>query len=524
VQDAHLGRRAFLKTAALSMAGLAGAAGLADCGSPAPKPPPPKRVRPATAAEWAVLAASLAGRLVRPADPSYPTDRLLYNPLFDDLYPAAIAYCATSDDVARSISFARDHGIAVAPRAGGHSYGGYSSGDGRLVIDVTSMRAVAPTASQAPPGSAGVQAGARLIDVYNALGNAGRLLPGGSCPSVGIAGLALGGGVGVFARQFGITADNIEALTIVTADSRTLSCSPSSNADLFWACRGGGGGNFGIVTDFTFKTYPLPDVTLFTYDFPWAAAAAVLGSWQHWTVSLDPAVWSNCQLLSGDGTTARIAGVSCSSSAQTAAWLQPLLAAIGTPPTYAFVGGESYINAMMVEAGCSALTVAACHLETATPSGSLSRQAFRASSNYVARPMDAASLQRVVDSVDAFAASTPALGGGMVFDALGGAVNTVAPGATAFVHRGFLASIQTSYNWTSDATASEIAAGDQWLAQVQGDVYDISTGAYQNYIDPSLTGWAAAYYGSNLARLESVKAVVDPDDVFTFAQSIPLAR
>jgi hypothetical protein len=179
---------------------------------------------------------------------------------------------------------------------------------------------------------------------------------------------------------------------------------------------------------------------------------------------------------------------------------------------------------MMVEAGCSALTVAACHLETATPSGTLSRQAFRASSNYVAAPMGAAALQGVVDSVDAFAASAPTLGGGMVFDALGGAVNDVAPDATAFVHRSFLASIQSSYNWTTAATPAELAAGDQWLAQVRRDVYRPSSGAYQNYIDPTLPDWATAYYGSNLGRLESVKASVDPDGVFTFAQSIQPAR
>ena len=515
-----LDRRGFLRATALGGAGLLAAAGLAECGStprPHPRPVPPT---PATEAEWTAFASSLSGRLVRRGQAGYGVGRLLYNPKFDGLMPVALAYCATPTDVARAIGFARAHGYPIAPRSGGHSYGGYSSGTGRLVIDVTPMSTVAIAAS--PGATATVGAGARLIDVYNGLGGAGQLVPGGSCPTVGIAGLTLGGGVGVLSRRYGLASDNLVGLTIVTADGRVLECSAQQHPDLFWACRGGGGGNFGVVTSFRFQTHAMPQLSLFTYDFNWAAAANVLGAWQRWTQTVNPSVWSNCQLLSGAGTTVRIAGVACATSSQAAAWLAPLLSAIGTAPTYSFVGGEPYLRAMMIEAGCSALTVAACHLDT-QPGGVLSRDAFTASSNYVAAPMGGTELDQVVSLVDTLARELPSLGGGMVFDALGGAVDDITAADTAFVHRGFLASIQSSYSWSGSTPATQIAQGATWLESVRATSYDPATGAYQNYIDPTLSSWQSSYYRSNLARLESIKSQVDPDSVFSFAQSVPKA-
>lgn len=177
---------------------------------------------------------------------------------------------------------------------------------------------------------------------------------------------------------------------------------------------------------------------------------------------------------------------------------------------------------MMIEAGCAGLSVAACHLDTHPP-GVLSRQAFVASSSYVAAPMGDARLAAVVSVVDDLAATLPSLGGGLVFDALGGRVNQVPATATAFVHRDFLCSIQSSFNWSTGTPSSQVRAGPAWLAHVRDAVYDASTGAYQNYIDPTLSDWPGAYYGENLARLRSVKRAVDPDDVFRFAQSIPPA-
>jgi FAD/FMN-containing dehydrogenase len=475
---------------------------------------------PVTAADWNRLATTLTGQLIQPSNAAYTVDRLLYNSKFVDLHPRAIAYCATSDDVARCIDFATVHEVAIAPRSGGHSYGGYSNSDG-LVIDVSRMNTISVDTSS---NIATVEAGAKLIDVYNEIGARGRLLPGGSCPTVGIAGLALGGGIGVFARKYGLTTDNIRSLDIVTADASTLSANAGSHADLWWASQGGGGGNFGVATSFEFSVHPMPVVTLFTLQYPWDAAAQMLAAWQQWILSAPDELWSNCQLLSQGsfGYLPQIAGVYCGTPSALASVLAPLKSAIGTAPTYSFNGSDDYLAAMEIEAGCSGLTIAACHLTTQTPTGRLSREAYAAKSSYVDGPMTTAQIQRVIDAVENLHSRAPTVGGGLAFDAYGGAINEVSAAQTAFVHRDKLACIQATYSWSSATPTTEIAAGASWLEYLGTDVFDASAGAYQNYIDPTLRDWQVAYYGTNLERLKAVKRAYDPANLFAFAQSIPL--
>ncbi len=423
------------------------------------------------------------------------------------------------------LAFARGHGVQMAARSGGHSYGGYSSCSG-LVVDVTRMAAVTagPTGSAT---SATVGAGARLIDIYSALGAAGVLLPGGSCPTVGIAGLALGGGIGVFGRKYGLTCDNLQSLEMVTADSRVVKAEPGNHDDLLWASKGGGGGNFGVVTSFTFDVHPIPDIALFTLQYPWGAAADVLGAWQHWMPGTPPELWSNCQLLSSGAAggpqplSVRVTGVLVGTPSTLTGLLGPFMAAVGTAPTYQFVGPEPYLRAMLIEAGCSDSSVAACHLPSQNPAGTLSRAAFAAKSNYIDAAMSSAGLQAAVDAVASLAQSQPGSGGGMVFDSYGGAINEVASDSTAFVHRDAVACIEYSVSWGTGASSAVMAAAATWLQDAQAQLAPYSHGAYQNYIDPTLADWQQAYYGSNLPRLVDVKRAYDPDDVFHFAQSIP---
>jgi hypothetical protein len=462
----------------------------------------------------------LAGTLVLPSNPRYAIDRLLYNSKFVNLHPRAIAYCATPDDVARCVDFATSHAVPIAARSGGHSYGGYSTSDG-LVIDVSRMAAISVNTVA---NTAHVGAGARLIDVYNVIGGANRLLPGGSCPSVGIAGLALGGGIGVFGRKFGLTTDNIAAVELVTADARVLTAEASSNSDLYWACRGGGGGNFGVATSFEFTVHPMPQVTLFTLQYPWAAAATMLSAWGQWIHAAPDELWSNCQLLSQGsyGFLPQVAGVYCGSPSELASVLAPFTAMIGSAPSYSFSGSNAYLSAMEIEAGCSGLSIAACHLTTQDPAGRLGHEAYSAKSSYVDASLDDAAAAAFVNAVEHLHALAPSVGGGLAFDSYGGAINSVPSDATAFVHRDKLACIQATYSWSSATSLSEIAAGAQWLRFLGADVFDPSTGAYQNYIDPTLSNWQSAYYGSNLTRLVSIKKTYDAENLFSFAQSIPL--
>jgi hypothetical protein len=475
---------------------------------------------PATTRDWAQLAASLKGSLVLPSSSSYGADRLLYNSKFTDLHPQGIAYCANAEDVARCVDFATHHEMAMSARSGGHSYGGYSSCDG-LVIDVSRLARISvdPVANTATVG-----AGALLIDVYNEIGAHDRLLPGGSCPTVGIAGLALGGGIGVFGRRYGLTSDNVRSLDVVTADATLVRASEGRHSDLWWACRGGGGGNFGVATSFTFDVHPMPEVTLFTLQYPWDVAATMMEAWQAWLGTTPDELWSNCQILTQGtyGFLAQMGGVFCGSPSELAALLSPLRSAIGTAPTYSFNGSNAYLDAMEIEAGCSGLSVAACHLSSDSPHGELSRSSYSAKSSYVDTPMTSQRCSTMVAAVEHLAALAPTLGGGLAFDSYGGAINRVASDATAFVHRDKLAGIQATYSWSTYSSPALISDGQSWLTWLGQDVFNPATGAYQNYIDPTLVDWSDAYYGTNLERLVEIKRRYDSENHFAFAQSIPL--
>ncbi len=518
-----ISRREFLKRGLQASATIAASATLTDVSSSSSASAASRTsasvANPPTLKEWRRLGQSLIGDLVLPTDPSFSTDRLLYNAKFANLAPAGIAYCANSDDVARCIDFTNRHSLAVAARSGGHSYGGYSSCDG-LVVDVSRLAAVNVNTTS---NIAVVGAGARLIDVYNEVGMRDRLLPGGSCPSVGIAGLTLGGGVGVFARKFGLTCDNLRSAKVVTASGDRLTASEHHHADLLWACQGGGGGNFAIATSFEFAVHPMPAVALFTLQYPWDAAADVLEAWQHWITTTPDELWSNCQLLSQGtyGFLLQISGVLCGTPSQLERLLATLRSNVGTPPAATFIGANEYMQAMMIEAGCSALSVAACHLHLVDPQGTLSREAYSAKSSYLDVPTSSAHAQLLVHAVETLHDEAPTVGGGLAFDAYGGAINRVGADQTAFVHRDKLACIQATYSWSNDTSSSEIENGRRWLAWLQTEVFDADTGAYQNYIDPTLANWPTAYYGANLERLVKVKRSYDPHDRFSFAQSVP---
>jgi FAD/FMN-containing dehydrogenase len=458
------------------------------------------RTATAAAADGPVrkLARMLDGDVIAPGSARYASARLLWDTRFDRLKPRAIAYCASRADVERIVRWARSERIHVVPRSGGHSYAGYSSGDGVVVADVSRLNAVKLSGSRATVG-----AGANLFSVYAALAKHGVTIPGGSCPTVGIAGLALGGGIGYSARQLGTTADNLVRLQLVTANGELLVCDASHHADLFWACRGGGGGNFGIVTDFTFAAHPVSTVSTYSIEWPWAQAAQALAVWQQFAPHAPDALFSVLDLIATDpstpGARAHVvsAGQYVGPESDLPSLLQPLTD-VGTP-IRVVTRTLSYLDAVVHWAGCRD-----------TASCTEARSAFAAKSDYVAASLPAAAISTVVNAV---AARQGHGRGAIYFDASGGAINRVPKAATAFVHRDSLFSIQ--YTSGGDNSSST------WLANLYAQMRPHVSGfAYQNYIDPNLRTWPHAYYGANLPRLEAIKRKVDPHGFFRFRQSI----
>lgn len=198
------------------------------------------------------FAATLQGRLVTMSHPDYDQSRRLWNKMFDER-PTLIARCLGAADAAKSIQFARERDLLVAVRGGGHSYQGYSTCNGDLVIDLSSMRSVRvdPIAKKAR-----ADAGAWIGDVDRETQHYGLATPMGTASNTGIAGLTLGGGYGRLSRQLGLTCDNLISADLITADGKTLRASATDNPDLFWALRGGGG-NFGVVISFEYQLHPV---------------------------------------------------------------------------------------------------------------------------------------------------------------------------------------------------------------------------------------------------------------------------
>ncbi|HEY2508569.1 MAG TPA: FAD-binding oxidoreductase [Streptosporangiaceae bacterium] len=495
-------------------AGLVAAAGTRGLGWLAGRP-----ARPAlTAAAWNALRAKLStGRLLRPGESGYASARLLFEPRFDNLTPAGVAYCATAADVAACLSFVRTFGIAVRVRCGGHSYAGWSSVSGGLVVDISAMDSFTVR-----PGTVRVGAGLSLLSYYAKLAARGLAVPGGSCPTVGLAGLTLGGGVGVLSRLYGLTCDNLEAVQIVTATGRVLECDASQHADLYWACCGGGGGNFGVVTAFTFRTHPLRRVLTFYLTWPWVQATAVVSAWQSWAPFAPDALWSNMHLgaLTGGPPSITVGGTFVGSAASLDDQLAALYRQVGSAPSYSEVVERSFLDAMLYEAGCASIPQNACHTGAG---GQLARVPSYAKSDFYPRKLSPAGIAAMVSGIDQLSRvhGTSEGAGTIAFDACGGAMNRVGPKATAFVHRDSLFLAQYSTVWTAPGSAAGIRNQHDWLLSYYQQMHRYAGGkAYQNYIDPGLTDWEQAYYGVNYPRLQQVKAKYDPGNLFRFPQSI----
>lgn len=473
-------RRSLLKAALVTAVGAA-STGLTATGHALAAEP----LR-AAGVDWNALRAKVTGGVVLPGEPGYDGSKAVFNTLFDDRMPAAVAHCVNPAEVQACVQAAGGR-IPLAARAGGHSYGGYSTPDGGLVVDVGPMRGI----DVRPDGTAVIGAGAKLGEVYAALADADRCLPAGSCPTVGISGLTLGGGIGVLTRKYGLTCDRLLAAEIVTADGEFRTVSAESEPDLFWALRGGGGGNFGIVTSFTFSTEPAPSTTVFSVRFPVGSAPAVLGAWQEWIAGAPPELWANLVLSGGDQVGARVGGCFVGPAAALAPLIDDLVRRAGVEPDRRTSLEKDYLSTMNYFAGSS------------------DRQTFTASSRVLGGPVpDPAALTGLLAG---------RVGMDMLIDSLGGAVSTVDDSATAFPHRTALATVQI-YSATTPQDAQQTAAA---IAEVGSGLDGIGVrGGYVNYLDPAQEDWAAAYYMHNLPRLREIADRYDPERIFAFPQGV----
>jgi FAD/FMN-containing dehydrogenase len=405
-------------------------------------------------------------------------------PRFRDVAPQAVAACETPADVAAALADARRSGLPVAVRSGGHCFAGRSSTEG-VLIDVSPMRSVS-----VGDDTASIGAGAVLGDVYDALDAQGRTIAGGCGPEVGVAGLTLGGGLGILGRRHGLTCDQLVGAQVVLADGRVVECDEQRETDLFWALRGAGGGQFGVVTRFDFRTLAAPRVTTLDLVWPLERARDAVAAWQGWSPDAPDEVAAS--LVIADEV--HLFGAMAPGSD-----LDTFVARVGADPDSSSLHELPYRDAKRH---------LAAHGPAEGPEGHL-----YCKSEFFRGPLPADAIAALLE---AFAAPGPFRV--LDFSPWGGAYNRVAPDATAFPHR------RERFLLKHDAVVAgpdEAPAAREWLERSWAIAHPYgSGGVYANFPDPELRDPLAAYHAGNLDRLRRVKAHYDPDGVFSFPQSL----
>ena len=451
-------------------------------------------------ADWDALRGAIEGEVVLPDSAGYDRLRTPSMARFRDVRAAVVVRCRRPADVAEALAFALGSGLEVGIRSGGHCFAGGSSTRG-VLVDVGPMDGVSLAGEIAT-----VRAGARLGQIYDALAGSGRTIAGGCGPTAGIAGLALGGGLGILGRTHGLTSDQLVGAEVVLADGRAVRCDQQEHADLFWALRGAGGTRFGVLTSLELATVPTLDATAFALRWPEGAMAAIVDAWQAWAPDADDRVAASVIVTApadpGRPIDVRVFGAMVGSESDTRSTLDGMVARAGIDPGSATFEQLPYRQAKRYLAEHDAGS-------TAKPEpGHLF-----AKSEFLRGPVPAHSTTALVEHIRA--ARVPGQARELDFTPWGGAYNRVRRDATAFPHR--TARFLLKHEVVIDAEGAQTAttAAREWLARSWAIAHPSGTGgAYVNFPDSDLGAWDPAYHGANLDRLLSVKARYDPDEVF----------
>jgi len=439
------------------------------------------------------LAATLTGTLLAPEDEGYDAARRVHNGLIDRR-PALIARCADTDDIVAAVRHARDAGLEISVRGGGHNVAGRAVAEGGLMIDLAGMRAVEvdPSASTAK-----AQGGARWSDVNDAAGAHGLAVTGGAISTTGIAGYTLGGGLGWLMSTQGLACDNLIAVELVTADGEVLEVTDESHPDLMWGLRGGGG-NFGVAASLTYRLRSLPMVVGGLIAHPFEAAGDMLRFYRDATATYPDELTSFAGLVHApDGSGMKLAAmIVCHTDPSRAdADLAPFLA-FGSP--------------LVAEVGPMPYPVMNTLIDAGYPEGAL---------NYWLSSFTSDLSDSLLDLMIERFASVPSPMSAILLEHFHGAVTRVPETATAVPHRepGYNLLLPTEWmdpadttrciDWTKDTYAafSEHFSGRRWLNYLGDDQRDDAI---------------RAAYGPNYDRLVDVKRRYDPENAFHLNHNI----
>ncbi|MDP5278682.1 FAD-binding oxidoreductase [Sphingomonas sp. DG1-23] len=414
--------------------------------------------------------------------------------------PAIVVSPRCVRDVALAVSIATEHGWPVSIKGGGHGAAGFCLVEGGVTIDMHRLDriAISPTGD-----SVMVEAGVRWLDAYAALAafDEALALIGGACADVGVAGFLLGGGYSFLSRKFGLGCDHVRAMKMVLADGSAVVASQDSNPDLFWACRGGGGGNFGVVTEFELATVRPDHAELAFVEcvFSDGAIAPMLERYHAWAASLSTDIAAYGRWFAagatGSGQRVQLTCVGDCPPEEIVARLEPLLT----------LGG------VIVDVQRSTMHRFADTLGERTKLGgkpALVRSGF---------VQFGAAWPRMGEVLAKSMASAPNSDAIIIWTHAGGRIASIRPDESAFVHRSADYLLEMKAPWQ---TGDQQIAVKKWVDALFDGLGSYISGAYVNYADPELKDWEQDYYGKNANRLRSIKKDRDPFNVFNFAQSI----
>ena len=444
---------------------------------------------PPDAAAIRKLASEITGHVITPETPDYESARLIFNRAFDQR-PALIVRCAGAADVARALEFAQKQNLPLAVRGGGHNRAGFSVCEGGVVIDLSGMNRVEVDAGKRV---ARAEAGALVRDLDHATQRFGLATTSGGCPSVGIAGLTLGGGEGQLMAKYGAACDNLISAQLVTVDGRQVEASENSNPDLFWAIRGGGG-NFGVATALEYRLHPVTDVLAGTLLYPPGRIPELLQAFTKLVAAAPDELSVLCGVLpSAQGTRFQLTFLHSGDPHQGNELLKPFRA---LKPQEDNVRVKSYLEAQ--EAGFLRAPIA--HFQTDLFLPELSSAAI---------------------AVITTATNDPPPNTRVFIVPLYGAVSRVGISDTAFALRQPGYEVDITGLWSAP---EEKASAVRWVQALRDNLQPFARGVYVNQLGETSEELVRAAYGPNYARLVEIKKKYDPKNVLRLNQNIQANR
>lgn len=436
------------------------------------------------------LGKDMLGAVLVSGDPGYDEARRVWNAMADR-HPAVIARCAGVADVVAALDFARGQQLPVAVRGGGHSIPGFSTCDGGVVIDLGPMKGVLVDPERQ---TVRAQTGVTWGELDRETQAFGLATTGGVVSTTGIAGLTLGGGRGWLMRNYGLACDNLLAADVVCADGSFVRADAHEHPDLFWGLRGGGG-NFGIVTSFTYRLHQVgPIVAGGSVVYEPSAAHHVLRSFRDLTAQAPDELSTQTALMDIGSPVAAIAACYAGDVEEGQRILEPARQ-IGEP----LADGLGPLPYLALQSA----------LDAAFPSGQL---------HYTtSRGVDDLSDELIDLLVEHWRAAPQGPAPWILVEHLGGAVSSVPPDATAYGNRYAPYEVSIWANWT-DPQRTEQYMG--WARTLASALDQHAHGAYVNYLEDAGELAVQRAYGDHYARLQALKDTYDPGNVFRLNQNI----